>query len=102
MDLNLVEAVINFAVGETRPALTLLFEVPVEVSRERLASRQSTLPFMRDRIEEADSAFFDRVRKGYRAIAEGDPGRVKTINAAGTIEEVSAEVWKQIEPLLKS
>jgi dTMP kinase len=102
LDLKLLEAVINFAVGETRPALTLLFEAPVEISRERLASRQSTLPFMRDRIEEADSAFFERVRKGYHAIAENDPNRVKTINAAGTIEEVSAEIWKQIEPLLKS
>lgn len=102
LDLKLVEAVIGFAVGETRPALTLLFEAPAEVSRERLASRQSTLPFMRDRIEEADSSFFERVRKGYRAIAEGDPKRVKTINAAGTIEEVSAEIWKQIEPLLES
>jgi dTMP kinase len=101
LDLKLVEAVINFAVGDTRPALTLLFEAPVEVSRQRLASRQSTLPFMRDRIEEADTGFFERVRKGYRAIAEADPKRIKTINAAGTIEEVSAEIWKQIEPLLK-
>src|SRR5580693_8022409 len=73
LDLKLVQAVIDFAVGETRPALTLLFQAPLEVSRDRLASRQSTLPFIRDRIEEADQGFFERVKKGYRAIAEAEP-----------------------------
>src|SRR5581483_6209809 len=41
LDLKLVEAVIDFAVGETRPGLTLLLSVPAEVSAARLASRQS-------------------------------------------------------------
>src|SRR6266478_4506716 len=45
LDLKLVKAVIDFAVGETRPQLTLLLHVPPEVSQARLASRQSTLPF---------------------------------------------------------
>jgi dTMP kinase len=100
LDLKAVQAVVDFAVGETRPALTLLFQLPAEASRERIASRQSTMPFMRDRIEEADTAFFDRVRTGYRALADGDPKRVKLINAAGSVEEVSAEIWKHIAPLL--
>src|SRR5690242_3764059 len=100
LDLKQVAAVIDFAVGETRPALTLLFQVPVEVSRERLASRQSTLPFMRDRIEEADPIFFERVRKGYQAIAQADPKRVQIIDATGSVEAVSTNIWKRIEPLL--
>src|SRR5213078_4806469 len=54
LDLNTVKAVIDFAVGETRPDLTLLLVVPPEVSQDRLLARQSTLPFMRDRIEQAD------------------------------------------------
>jgi dTMP kinase len=100
LNLKLVEAVIDFAVGETRPALTLLFQAPISVSRERLASRQSTLPFMRDRIEEADQEFFQRVRNGYNAIAEAEPQRIKLINAAGSIEEVSTEIWRHIGPLV--
>src|SRR5215831_21156078 len=47
LDLDKVKAVIDFAVGETRPNLTLLLTVPHEVSQERLLHRQSTLPFMR-------------------------------------------------------
>src|ERR1051326_8259193 len=61
LDLKMVEAIIAFAVGETRPDLTLLLRVPHDASQDRLLARQSTLPFMRDRIEEADRSFFDPV-----------------------------------------
>src|SRR5437016_9617920 len=60
LDLTHVKTVIDLAVGNTRPTLTLLLVVPHEVSQERLLARQSTLPFMRDRIEEADHSFLDR------------------------------------------
>ena len=100
LDLKLVKSVIDFAVGETRPQLTLLFHVSPEVSQARLASRQSTLPFMRDRMEEADEEFFERVVKGYEAIARADRERVKLIDAAGPVETVKGDIWKQVEPLL--
>ena len=69
LDLEKVKTVIEFAVGETRPNLTLFLHVPAEVSAERLRSRQSTLPFVRDRIEEADRKFFERVAHGFGVIA---------------------------------
>jgi dTMP kinase len=100
LDLKLVKTMVDFAVGETRPDLTVLFHVPPQVSRDRLASRQATLPFMRDRMEEADNDFFERVVKGYRAIADEDPERVKLIDATGSVEGVRAEIWKLVEPLL--
>src|SRR2546430_6978381 len=48
LDLRLVKSIIDFAVGETRPDLTLLLWVPHEVSEERRAARQSTFAFMPD------------------------------------------------------
>src|SRR6266478_9571094 len=60
LDLKLVKAVIDFAVGGTRPDLTLLLEVSPETSRARLAARQSGSPPVRDRIEEAGGSFFER------------------------------------------
>ena len=101
LDLAFVKAVIDFAVGETRPDVTLLLHVPGEVSTARLASRQSTLPFMRDRIEEADRGFFERVLVGYRAIAKAEPHRMKVIEADGPVKEVSAAIWNAVEPLMK-
>jgi dTMP kinase len=102
LNLKLVKTVIDFAVGDTRPHLTLLFHVPPEVSRARLASRQSTLPFVRDRIEEADRSFFERVVKGYREIAEAEPERVKLIDAVGSVETVKEKIWNQVKPLVKA
>lgn len=101
LDLKLVKTVIDFAVGDTRPDLTLLFHVPAEVSQARLASRQSTLPFVRDRIEEMDRSFFERVVKGYQAIAQVEPQRVKLIDAVGSVEAVKEKIWAQVKPLLK-
>jgi dTMP kinase len=100
LDLNFVKSVIDFAVGDTRPQLTLLLEVSPKVSASRLRSRQSTLPFIRDRFEEADRAFFERVAMGFRAVAAAEPGRVRRIDATGSVEQVAAEIWKQVEPLL--
>ena len=100
LDLKMVKAIIDFAVGETRPDLTLLFRVPPEVSAERLLARQSTLPFMRDRIEEADRSFFERVAKGYQEIAAAEPKRIRQIDADGTIPQIQSAIWKLIEGLL--
>ena len=100
LELKTVKAIIDFAVGETRPDLTLLIVVSHEVSQERLLARQSTLPFMRDRIEEADRGFFERVARGYQAIAAAEPERVKVIQGIGSTEAIESEIWKTVEPLL--
>jgi len=55
---------------------------------------------VRDRIEEADQAFFERVRRGYQAIAEAEPDRVHIINATGSIEVVAERIWKLVEKQL--
>jgi len=101
LDLETVRQVIEFAVGDTRPDLTLLMLVSHEVSEERRLARQATLPFMRDRIEEADRSFFDRVAKGYNLIAAAEPHRVHSLNAAGRVDEIRSAIWKLTEPLLK-
>jgi len=80
----------------------LLFLVPHTVGEARRLARQPSLPLAikRDRIEEADRSFFERVAKGYQAITASEPKRVKPIAASGAIEAVAAEVWRAVEPLL--
>jgi len=101
LDLKLVAAMIDVAVDSTKPDLTLLLIVPPEVSEERRLARQSTLPFMRDRMEEGDRDFFNRVAMGYRAIAAAEPKRVRPIQATGNVLDVHREVLRIVEPLLK-
>jgi len=101
LDLSFVRAVIDFAVGPTRPDLTLLLVVPPEVSARRLLARQATLPFLRDRIEEADTDFFARVAEGYQAILAAEPGRVKAIESIGEVDDIGARIWNVVAPCLE-
>ena len=100
LELTTVRHIIDLAVGNTRPDLTLFLQVPPAISEKRLRSRQSTMPFMRDRIEEADRAFFERVAKGYDEAAAAEPKRIQIINAAGTIEEIQSAIWRIVAPLV--
>jgi len=103
LDLAMVRNIIDAAVGDTRPNLTLLFLLPYDIAEERRLVRQPTLPMsiQRDRIEEAGRSFFERAAKGYQAIAAAEPERVRTVDAKGSVKEISARIWKLVEPLVK-
>jgi dTMP kinase len=101
LDLPMVRAIIDVAVGETRPDLTLLLLVPAMVAAGRLRSRQSAAPALRDRMEEAGRDFFQRVARGYEAIAAAEPKRVRPVDAAGSVEEISERIWKIVAPLVQ-
>jgi dTMP kinase len=58
------------------------------------------MPFIRDRIEEADQAFFNRVAEGFKQIAAAEPQRVKIINGAQPVDVVCASIWNEIYPFL--
>jgi len=118
LDLAQVQAIIHFAVEQTRPDLTLFLDIPLEVSEARRLSRQKKLFGMppaspaghpaklafteplRDRMEEADRAFFERVQHGFHVIAAAEPDRVRAIDATQSVEAVAASVWEAVAPLL--
>ena len=92
-----VQRVIDFAAGDTRPNLTLLLQVPLETSEERLARRMGT-----DRFEQADRAFFERVERGYRNLAQKYPERIHTIDADLSIEAVENKIWEIVSNTLNT
>lgn len=102
LNLATVRQVIDLAVGNTRPDLTLLLHVSTEVSEGRRLARQPNLPMeiQRDRFEESDRAFFERVAAGYMAIAASEPNRVRIIDANGSVEDVRTTIWTRIQHLL--
>jgi dTMP kinase len=99
LDLDRVRSVIEFAIGETKPHLTLLLRVPVEVSETRRSTRGTT---QRDRFEEAERDFFRRVEVGYDLIAGAEPERLKVIDATESIEAVAQEIWRHVERLIEA
>lgn len=99
LNLKLVQSVIDCAVGDTRPDLTLLLQLPVEASENRRKQRQAAIDPVRDRFEESDREFFQRVERGFLAVAKAQPKRVKVIDATDSIRDVSAKIWKAVEGL---
>lgn len=100
LDAAAVQSVIAFAVGPTRPDLTLLFRLPRAEALRRLSHRQATTQPAADRFEAEKEAFFERVEAGYTAAAGAEPDRITVINAAGTVEAVAAEVWGHVARVL--
>jgi len=102
LDLRMVSSIIDVAVGDTRPDLTLLFIVPQEVSEARRVARQPTLALsiQRDRMEEADQSFFARVAQGYQAIVAAEPQRVRQFDATGDGAAIEAAIWRLVQPLI--
>ena len=82
-----VEAVIDFAVGDTRPDLTLLLQIPLETSEKRRAKRRGS-----DRFESADREFFMRIESGYAALAKAEPDRIQVIDANRPVDTVQADI----------
>lgn len=101
LDLARVKNVIDFAVGPTRPHLTFLLSLPVEISELRRRNRDAQSAAALDRFEENDRAFFLRVEKGFQAIAKAEPDRVRVVDATVSIQAVSNLIWLALQPLLQ-
>ncbi len=94
-----VMAFIRTLIGITPPApdLTLLLDLPREQARARLRHRGTDA----DRYERLDEAFHNRVAAGYREIAHAEPGRIRLIDAAGTVEEVHRRLLDAVADRLR-
>ncbi len=97
---NIVEKTIEVAIGNTIPTLTFLLKVPVHVSEERRAIRNNSATEVRDRFEESERAFFERIDQGYEFLAESAPDRIKVIDAKNDIQTVHSNIWNTMESIL--
>jgi dTMP kinase len=96
VDPALIAAMETYVLEETRPDLTLIFDMPVEVGLERAHARAGS----EMRFESKGLAFHERLREGFLAIARAEPGRCAIIDAKGTLAEVEAEIWAAVESRL--
>lgn len=83
LDWNKLAQLEQWVHGDLQPDLTLFFDVPVEVARQRLANNVSL-----DRFEQEQSDFFERVRAGYHRRVREKPQRYTVIDAAQTPDTV--------------
>lgn len=87
VDTAKVAALEQWVQGEFQPDLTLLFDLPVAVSTQRLANARNP-----DRFEREKADFFERIRAAYLARAEQFPQRFRVIDSGKPIPEIQAEL----------
>jgi dTMP kinase len=94
LDMSLISQLRDITQNEIRPDLTILLDAPVEVSAKRIADRPH-----RDRFEQEQAQFFDRVRRTYLDIAAAEPERVKLVDASGPLKDVQAQIAAHLDKL---
>jgi len=88
VDRAFVRMLCDHVVGDTRPDLTLVLDLPVEQGLARAARRADG----EDRYERMDAEFHRRLREGFAAIVRDNPDRCVTIDASGAMQAVQAKV----------
>lgn len=91
----------RFVVGAAVPNLIILMDLDVAEGLRRLAVRNDGAGRSSDRIEREDVQFHEKVRAGYLDIARKHSDRTRVIDAARTVDEVSAEVWETVSDALR-
>ena len=84
----LIGALQTTALGDFRPDLTLILDLPVEVGLARANARRGG----EDRYERMDLDFHRRLRDGFLDIAGREPDRCAVIDAAHPVEAVQAAI----------
>lgn len=87
IDLSHIHYLESWIQQGLKPDITLLFDVPVEVGLKRAAARKAA-----DRIEKEKEIFFERVRKGYLALAKSDSQRIRVIDASQPLDIVETSI----------
>jgi dTMP kinase len=88
---GIVDAMERVTIGNLKPDLTLILDVPVEIGMKRAAARRGTgAP---DRFEAEDVKFHQELREAYRQIAANEPQRCVLIDATADPGTVAANIW---------
>ncbi|MBF4988647.1 dTMP kinase [Methylophilus sp. 14] len=93
LPLHKMQQLEQWVQGSLQPDITLLFDVPVEVSLQRLAGARTP-----DKFEAQGAEFFARLRAQYLARAAEFPQRFRVIDAHRSLEEVK----KSVEEIISS
>jgi dTMP kinase len=84
-----------------RPDLTLILEIDPETGARRSGQRNRAASDPDTRFEQEGIEFFERVRRGYREIAQQEPARVRLVDGQGSIAEVHERVRQVVDEFLR-
>src|SRR5262249_19564888 len=88
---SLINAMQRVTIGDLKPDLTIILDLPVEIGLKRAAMRRGGgTP---DRFEGENLRFHQGLREAYRKIAADDPARCALIDADSDPDTIAGRVW---------
>ena len=93
IDRSFIARLADAVLGDLRPDLTLVFDLPVEQGLMRAAARAGH----EDRYEKMDRQFHEALRRGYLEIAAGNPQRYVVIDASGD----ESTTWRRVSAAIR-
>ena len=97
LDLDAVRRINAVATAGTDPDLTVLVDITVE----EIEARKRASGGVPDRMEKSGRAFFERVRKGYLAIAREQPGRFVVIDGMRNVNDIARDIRRAVDERLE-
>ena len=94
LSLDRIAKLENWVLGSFKPDLTFLLDISVEIGMTRVEARNA-----KDRIEQEERAFFERVRSVFIERSKIYPDRIKLINAERSVDEIQTQIQSLIELL---
>ncbi|MFO1184021.1 MAG: dTMP kinase [Bauldia sp.] len=116
VDMELIGFLERVAVGHTKPNLTLILDVPVEIGLKRAAERRAGEPSKgkgrgkgkakakappeADRFEATDAELHERRRKAFLDIARQEPLRCVVVQADRSEDDIARDIREVVEQRL--
>jgi dTMP kinase len=94
VDQKLLRALERVTIGDLKPDLTLILDVPADVGLARASKRRGAEEA--DRFEAESVAFHEQLREAYREIALTEPQRCVLIDATEPKAAVADRIWKVV------
>jgi len=99
LDPKFIRALERVTVGDLRPDLTLILDMPAETGLTRASKRRGTKAAA-DRFEAEALTFHKELREAYRLLAAAEPDRCLLIDAAEPKGKVADRIWKAVSERL--
>ncbi len=96
IDSNLISALEEATISDTRPDLTFILDVPAAPGLARAAERRRNAGQGADRFEREDAGFHERLRDAFLDIARREPGRCIVIEGNRDPDLVEADIWNSV------
>ena len=97
MDPDAIARLRSLVLGDFKPDLTLLLDVPVSRGLERAAARGA-----QDRFERESREFHERVRNCYLELARMEPERIRVVDAGADLHLVSDAVRRAVTEFVRA